>query len=111
VGYFLNLEPYGYFAGGPEDTLDIARPAKVEMVMEKDVRKGILKLAHDMDLVLMGGRTGDFLGLLLGKSLSQEITEQVKCPVLWVKEYEEIESFWTLLFKKSPEVEKRDENI
>jgi amino acid transporter/nucleotide-binding universal stress UspA family protein len=80
--------------------------ATIEFIMEKDVRKAILKQSKDMDLVLMGGRTGDFLKLLLAQSLSQEITRQVKCPVLWVKEYEEIESFWTSLFKRSSEVRK-----
>jgi nucleotide-binding universal stress UspA family protein len=80
--------------------------ATIEFIMEKDVRKAILKQSKDMDLVLMGGRTGDFLKLLLAQSLSQEITEQVKCPVLWVREYEEIESFWSSLFKRSSEVGK-----
>jgi hypothetical protein len=47
----------------------------------------------------MGGRGGDFLELLLAKSLAQEITERVDCPVLWVKEYEERESFWASLWK------------
>jgi hypothetical protein len=36
--------------------------------------------------------------LLLGQSLTQEITEQSACPVLWVKEYEEHRSFWNTLF-------------
>jgi hypothetical protein len=42
---------------------------------------------------------------LLAQSLTQEITEQVNCPVLWVKEYEEMESFWVRLFKPLPEEE------
>jgi hypothetical protein len=61
--------------------------------------KGILKQGRDADLVLMAGRTGDFLELLFVKTVSQEITEQVKCPVLWVKEYQEPKSFWTSLLK------------
>jgi amino acid transporter/nucleotide-binding universal stress UspA family protein len=73
--------------------------AKLEMVIGKDILKGILEQAKDADLVLMGGRTGDFLELLFAKSLSQEITEQVKCPVLWVKEYQEPKSLWTTLLK------------
>jgi nucleotide-binding universal stress UspA family protein len=72
---------------------------KLDVVMEKDVLKGILKRGKDADLVLMGGRTGDFLELLFAKTLSQEITEQVKCPVLWVKEYQEPRSLWTILLK------------
>jgi amino acid transporter/nucleotide-binding universal stress UspA family protein len=73
--------------------------AKLEAVIEKDVLKGILKKSRDADLVLMAGRTGDFLELLFAKTLSQEITEQVKCPVLWVKEYQEPESSWATLLK------------
>jgi amino acid transporter/nucleotide-binding universal stress UspA family protein len=73
--------------------------AKLEVVLEKDVLKGILKKAKDVDLIMMGGRTGDFLELLFAKSLSQEITEQVKCPVLWVKEYQEPRSLWATLLK------------
>jgi nucleotide-binding universal stress UspA family protein len=73
--------------------------AKLEVVMAKDVLKGILEQSKDADIVLMGGRTGDFLELLFGRSLSQEITEQVKCPVLWVKEYEEPRSLWKTLLK------------
>jgi nucleotide-binding universal stress UspA family protein len=72
---------------------------KLEVVIEKDVLKGILKQGRDADLVLMAGRTGDFLELLFAKTLSQEITEQVKCPVLWVKEYQEPRSLWTTLLK------------
>lgn len=77
--------------------------ATVEIIYKKDVLTGILEQSKDMGLVLMGGRTGDFLELLLAKSLSQEITEKVKCPVLWVREYEERESFWAYLFKKGGE--------
>jgi nucleotide-binding universal stress UspA family protein len=73
--------------------------AKLEAVIEKDVLKGILKKGRDADLVLMAGRTGDFLELLFAKTLSQEITEQAKCPVLWVKEYQEPESLWRTLLK------------
>ncbi len=73
--------------------------AELEVVIEKNILKGILKQATDVDLVLMGGRTGDFIELLLSKTLSEDITEQVKCPVLWVREYEEQKSFWTTLLK------------
>jgi amino acid transporter/nucleotide-binding universal stress UspA family protein len=73
--------------------------AKLEVVIEKDILKGILEQAKRVDLVLMAGRAGDFLELLFTKSLSQEITEQVKCPVLWVKEYQEPRSLWATLLK------------
>jgi amino acid transporter/nucleotide-binding universal stress UspA family protein len=68
--------------------------AAFKVILEKDVLKAILDNSKNMDLLLMAGRRGDFLELLLAKSLSQEITEQVKCPVLWLKEYEERGSFW-----------------
>jgi nucleotide-binding universal stress UspA family protein len=73
--------------------------AKLEVVIEKDILKGILEHAKRVDLILMAGRTGDFLELLFAKTLSQEITEQVKCPVLWVKEYQEPKSFWATFLK------------
>jgi hypothetical protein len=58
-----------------------------------------LKLSVGHDLLVMGGKTGDFIELLFEKSLVREITEQVKCPVLWLKEFEERESFLLSLFK------------
>jgi basic amino acid/polyamine antiporter, APA family len=73
--------------------------AELEVVIEDDILRGILEQAKNADLVLMGGRTGDFLELLFAKSLSQEITERVKCPVLWVKEYQEPSSLWKTLLK------------
>lgn len=72
-------------------------PAELEVVVERDISKGIIQRTQDVDLVMMGGRTGDFLELLLAKSLAQEITEHVTSPVLWVKEYEERKPFWTAL--------------
>jgi amino acid transporter/nucleotide-binding universal stress UspA family protein len=73
--------------------------AELEIVIEKDILKGILTEAKEADLVLMAGRTGDFLELLFAKTTAQEITEQVKCPVLWVKEYQEPKSLWSTLLK------------
>ena len=73
--------------------------AEVEAIHETDVLRAILRKAREADLVLMGARTGDFLQLLLGKSLTREITEGAPCAVLWVKEYEERPSFVASLFK------------
>jgi amino acid transporter/nucleotide-binding universal stress UspA family protein len=73
--------------------------AKIESVIDIDILEGILKLSVNSDLVVMGGKTGDFFELLFAKSLVREITEQVECPVLWLKEYEERESFFISLFK------------
>jgi amino acid transporter/nucleotide-binding universal stress UspA family protein len=73
--------------------------ADLQIVSETDLLRGMLKQTADADLILMGGRSGDFLELMLGKSLTQEFTERIKCPVIWVKEYEERESFWSSLLK------------
>lgn len=82
--------------------------AKFTVITERDVLAGIRDASAGADLVLMGGRSGEFLQLLLAKSLTQEITEQVHCPVLWLKEYEEIEPFWQTLFKSHHAEEKAD---
>nr|MBN2277624.1 hypothetical protein [candidate division Zixibacteria bacterium] len=68
--------------------------AELKIILEKDIYRAIMAQAIGVDLVLMGGRTGDLIELLLGKSLSQAITENVKGPVIWVKEYEDSGSFW-----------------
>jgi amino acid transporter/nucleotide-binding universal stress UspA family protein len=77
--------------------------AEVEVIHDADVLRGILRKANEADLILMGARTGDFLQLLLGKSLTREITEGAPCAVLWVKEYEERPSFVASLFKAGHE--------
>jgi hypothetical protein len=73
--------------------------ANILSIAESDILQGILKLSVGHDLLVMGGKTGDFIELLFEKSLVREITEQVKCPVLWLKEFEERESFLLSLFK------------
>lgn len=78
--------------------------AELKVVKDKDILKAIIKQAKNMDLVLMGGRSGDFLELVFAKSLAQQITEQVTCPVLWLKEYEERKSFFSSLFKSQRNV-------
>jgi nucleotide-binding universal stress UspA family protein len=71
--------------------------ADVRITRAAGVREGIVRRSRSADLILMGGRSGDFLGLLFGRSLTQEITEGSACPVLWVNEYEERRPFWKLL--------------
>jgi amino acid transporter/nucleotide-binding universal stress UspA family protein len=73
--------------------------AQIVTITDSDILHGILKLTLDTDLLVMGGKSGDFIELLFAKSLAREITEQVRCPVLWLKEYEERESFMKSLFK------------
>ncbi len=73
--------------------------ANIVTTIDSDILNGILKVSADTDLLVMGGKTGDFIELLFSKSLVREITEQIHCPVLWLKEYEERESFFLSLFK------------
>ncbi len=73
--------------------------ANIVTIVDADILHGLLKLAVGNDLLVMGGKTGDFLELLFTKSLVMEITKQVDCPVLWMEEYEERESFFISLFK------------
>ncbi len=77
--------------------------AEVDAIHDTDVVRGILHKAREADLILMAARTGDFLQLLLGKSLSREITEGAPCAVLWVKEFEERPSFIASLLKPARE--------
>jgi nucleotide-binding universal stress UspA family protein len=65
---------------------------------DREILPGVLMEARGADLLVMGGLAGDFLELLFGRSLTQEITEQTGCPVLWLKEVEERGSFWRSLF-------------
>jgi len=78
-----------------------APDAQLRVVMAADVVKGVVQQAKKADLMIMGGKTGEFLELLLAKSVARAITEQVDCPVLWLKEYEERDSFWINLFKSA----------
>jgi amino acid transporter/nucleotide-binding universal stress UspA family protein len=78
--------------------------AKIVTIVEADILGGILNLTEGNDLLVMGGKTGDFLELLFTKSLVMEITKQVQCPVLWLEEYEERESFFISLFKNQKKI-------
>ncbi|MCJ7553934.1 MAG: amino acid permease [Ignavibacteriaceae bacterium] len=78
--------------------------AEIIIIKDADIVKAIVDQSSKVDLMLMGGKTGDFLELLLGRSLAQEITEQSSCPVLWVKEYEEREPLWKLLLKSPKQI-------
>lgn len=73
--------------------------ARLRIVRSKGILQGVVRQSRNADLVVMGGRSGRFLGLLFGQSLTQEITEQAACPVLWINEYEPQESFWTRFMK------------
>ncbi len=73
--------------------------ADLNVIQNKGILEGVVQEGKKTDLTIMGGRSGDFLGLLLGQSLTQEITEHSDSPVLWVNEYEEQSSFWKALFR------------
>ncbi|HAW53247.1 MAG TPA: amino acid transporter [Flavobacteriales bacterium] len=75
--------------------------ADIRTITDTDLVHGIVKLSEGADLMVMGGKSDDFLELLFGKSLVREITGQVECPVLWLKEYEERTTFVRSLFKTS----------
>ena len=72
--------------------------AGMNISRDAGILEGVVHQSKSADLIVMGGRSGDFLGLLLGQSLTQEITEQAACPVLWINEYEEKPSIWKGLF-------------
>ncbi|KAB2880385.1 universal stress protein [bacterium] len=78
--------------------------ADVVIIRDADIVKTVVDEFRKVDLIPMGGSTGEFLELLFGRSVSQEITEQAACPVLWVKEYEEREPLWKLLLKSPKKI-------
>lgn len=73
--------------------------ASIEISEDEDVLKKIVDMSAQTGLLLMGGRSGERLELLVGKSLTQDITEKARCPVLWVKEYEERMMFRASIFR------------
>lgn len=100
------VEPYTSIARHEHEVMEIkdlmvttGLKGRLEIVRSEDILRGILRQAKSADLILMGGKSGDFLELLFGLSLTREITERTKGPVLWVKEFEEQQSLWTSLFK------------
>jgi len=82
---------------------DYSFNASIEVIKNRDIVKGITSRSADVDLVLMGGRSGDLLELLIAGSLTQNITEEIHCPVLWVKEYEERQSFLASIIRPNKE--------
>ncbi|PKN35381.1 MAG: amino acid transporter [Deltaproteobacteria bacterium HGW-Deltaproteobacteria-19] len=73
--------------------------ARIKAVCARDILAGVVEASRGADMLLMGGRSGDFMELLLTPSLTQEITEQAHCPVVWVKEYEEREPLWRMMIR------------
>lgn len=72
--------------------------ARVLVTKSSGIRQGVVQRSKHADLIVMGGRSGGLMGLLFGQSLTQEITLQAACPVLWVNEYEESVSLWKTIW-------------
>jgi basic amino acid/polyamine antiporter, APA family len=75
--------------------------ASIREIREKSISEGVVRHSQQADLIVMGGRSGSMLTLLIGGSLTQEITERSDAPVLWFNEYEERPSFWRSMFTRS----------
>ena len=69
---------------------------------------GVVRQAEHADLLLMGGRSGSFLEMLAASSVTEDITRQAKCPVVWVEEYEESESMLARLLRPEHETERHE---
>jgi nucleotide-binding universal stress UspA family protein len=75
--------------------------ARIESICARDVQAAVVEASRNADILLMGGRSGDFMELLFASSLTQDITVRAHCPVVWVKEYEERDSLWKMIFSQS----------
>lgn len=77
--------------------------AEVITMTTAGILRAILRQARSADLMLMGHRTGEMLQLLFGESLTRAVTEAARCPVLWVREYEERPSWMATLLQARSE--------
>jgi basic amino acid/polyamine antiporter, APA family len=67
--------------------------AEAKVFAFDDPVSGIVRAASKADLVIIGGAGGGDFSLPIAFSPEMEIAEQVRCPVLWLREYVERESF------------------
>jgi amino acid transporter/nucleotide-binding universal stress UspA family protein len=86
-------------------------PAEIKILEERDILRGIVRESRKSDLLVMGAQMGSLLELLLGNTLAHDITEQAGCPVLWLKEYEERETFWDWIFRPVKKEAEKDEYV
>lgn len=77
--------------------------AEVIALTSAGILRAILHQARRADLLLMGHRTGEIFQSLFGESLTRAVTEAARCPVLWVREYEERPSLIAMLLQTQPE--------
>lgn len=78
---------------------DLDPKAEIMAARNDDMVAAIREASSATSLVVMGGASGRFLELLIGRSLAREVTERASCPVFRVKEYEEPVPFLASLFK------------
>jgi amino acid transporter/nucleotide-binding universal stress UspA family protein len=75
--------------------------AEIETLQDDDVVHGVVRASRRADLLLMGGRTGSLWEMLAASSMTEDITRQATCPVIWAEEYEESRSLLTRLLQSS----------
>jgi amino acid transporter/nucleotide-binding universal stress UspA family protein len=68
---------------------------RISVLQDDDTLRALLRSLRSTDLVVMGGRTGEPLEYVFGRSLGQQVTDAAPCAVVWVREYEERKSFWS----------------
>lgn len=78
-----------------------AAGSHVELATEaaSGILAGLNNHANGDSLLIMGDSAGDSRMALFGQSLSQEIVEQTESPILWIREFEEMKSFWVSLLQ------------
>jgi len=69
--------------------------ARITLLQDAYTLRALLRGVTRSDLIIMGGRTGEPLEYMFGRSLGQQITEAAPCAVIWVAEYEERKPFWS----------------
>jgi amino acid transporter/nucleotide-binding universal stress UspA family protein len=74
--------------------------ARVRLLRDDNTLMALLGVVGPQDLIVMGGRTGEPLEYMFGRSLGQQITEAAPCAVVWVAEYEERQPFWSGLLRQ-----------
>jgi len=72
--------------------------AEARVFASDDPVSGIVRASSRADLVIIGGAGGGGIDFPFAFSPETEIVDQVACPVLWLREYEERESLLRSLF-------------
>jgi APA family basic amino acid/polyamine antiporter len=72
--------------------------SRIRVLHDSDVVQAVVRQSRSSDLIVMGGRAGDFVKLFFGYSVGEEVTELAPCPVLWIREFTEQPSLWSAIF-------------